>query len=167
MGLTTTTEAPLATTFSPFRFRPQDAVRKTIPSIEVPQTQRRPEVPRSFFAPVNAPTETPRRQTLEQIAQKAPLRIQSLIPRQQSVTEQERANNKPIRIRAKDQSNFIQRQQQALRPREQQQEFTNPPELLEQPTALDPEVTTRRPTRPRNFDPRRQRVSINAANSLP
>ena len=117
-------------TNSIFRFRPQDAVRKTIPSIEVPQTQRRPEVPRSFFAPVDAPTETPRRQTLEQINQKAPLRIQSLIPRQQSVTEQEPANNKPIRIRAKDQSNFIQRQQQALRPREQQQEFTNPPELL-------------------------------------
>ena len=109
-----------------FRFRPQDAVRKTIPSIEVPQTQRQPEVPRSFFAP----TETPRRQTLEQITQQAPLKIQSLIPRQQSVATQEPANNKPIRIRAKDQSNFIQRQQQALRPREQQQEFTNPPELL-------------------------------------
>ena len=117
-------------TNSIFRFRPQDAVRKTIPSIEVPQTQRQPEVPRSFFAPVDPPTETPRRQTPEQITQQAPLRIQSLIPRQQSVTEQEPANNKPIRIRAKDQSNFIQRQQQALRPREQQQEFTNPPELL-------------------------------------
>jgi hypothetical protein len=52
-----------------------------------------------------------------------------LIPRQQSVATQKPANNKPIRIRAKDQSNFIQRQQQALRPREQQ-EFTNPPELL-------------------------------------
>ena len=37
----------------------------------------------------------------------------------------------------------------------------------EQPTASEPEATTRRPTRPRNFDPRRQRVSINAANSLP
>ena len=109
-----------------FRFRPQDAVRKTIPSIEAPQTQRRPEVPRSFSAAVDPPTEIPRRQTLEQITQ-------SLIPRQQSVTEQEPANNKPIRIRAKDQSNFIQRQQQALRPREQQQEFTNPPELLGMP----------------------------------
>ena len=113
-----------------FRFRPQDAVRKTIPSIEAPQTQRRPEVPRSFSAAVDPPTEIPRRQTLEQITQQSPLKIQSLIPRQQSVTEQEPANNKPIRIRAKDQSNFIQRQQQALRPREQQQEFTNPPELL-------------------------------------
>jgi len=153
-------------TNSIFRFRPQDAVRKTIPSIEVPQTQRQ-QAPRAFFAPVDSPTETPRRPTLEQITQQAPLRIQSLIPRQQSVTEQEPANNKPIRIRAKDQSNFIQRQQQALRPREQQQEFTNPPELLEQPTTSEPEITTRRPTRPRNFDPRRQRVSINAANSLP
>ena len=37
----------------------------------------------------------------------------------------------------------------------------------EQPAASEPEATTRRPTRPRNFDPRRQRVSINAANSLP
>ena len=117
-------------TNSNFRFRPQDAVRKTIPSIEVPQTQRRPEIPRSFSAAVDPPNETPRRQTLEQITQQAPLKIQSLIPRQQSVTEQEPANNKPIRIRAKDPSNFIQRQQQALRPREQQQEFTNPPELL-------------------------------------
>ena len=113
-----------------FRFRPQDAVRKTIPSIELPQTQRRPEVPRSFSAVVDPPTETPRRQTLEQITQQAPLRIQSLIPRQQAAPEQEPANIKPIRVRTKDQSNFIQRQQQALRPREQQQEFTNPPELL-------------------------------------
>ena len=96
----------------------------------MPQTQRRPEIPRSFSAAVDPPNETPRRQTLEQITQKAPLKIQSLIPRQQSVTEQEPANTKPIRIRAKEQSNFIQRQQQALRPREQQQEFTNPPELL-------------------------------------
>ena len=149
-------------TNSIFRFRPQDAVRKTIPSIEVPQTQRQ-QAPRAFFAPVDSPTETPRRPTLEQITQQAPLRIQSLIPRQQSVTEQEPANNKPIRIRAKDQSNFIQRQQQALRPREQQQEFTNPPELLGMfDLGFRPEVPSCIPTRSLHTNPQNSLVYLNS-----
>ena len=108
-----TTEAPPATTLPPFRFRPQDAIRKTVPQVKVPQIPK----PQAFdpFDPIADPP-IPR----GSIPQPPSNRAQSLIPRQQTVNEPEPSVGKPIRIRTNEQSNFIPRQQPILRQRGQQ-----------------------------------------------
>jgi len=155
--LTTTTEAPLATTLPPFRFRPQDAIRKTVPSIRVPQIPKQQD-----FDPFNPIADPPIPRG--SIPQRPSKRLQSLIPRQQSVNEPESSVGKPIRIRNNEQSNFIPRQQQILRQRGQQETVTEP---SDQPSTAQNDIATRKPTRPRNFDPRRQRVSGNLGASVP
>ena len=131
--------------FSAFQ-TPFDFPRSRIEDIERNRPGREPTDPVAPAAPVAQPARParPARPVIEEITTRRPIRIQaarqpeqqSFIPRQQS------------------QPSFIPRQlQRGQRPPTEVQEVTEVPEVQ----------TTRRPTRPLNFDPRRQRPSAAAA----
>ena len=74
---------------------------------------------------------------------------QSVIPRQQ-----QQQQSRPVRIRTQESPRSRPRQQDPRSQLSQLEAFVS-----SQDTVEENEVVTRRPTRPRNFDPRRQRVS--------
>ncbi len=147
-----------------FRFRPQEAVRAQENEPTAPTFRLRPQDAIIPQEPVRAqePAQEPLRFRPQEAVRSNP--------------EQER-QNRPIRLRLKEELEQAQQEPEVpsrIRPQEQQAQSFIPRQILNRQrsrpaSAEEPQRSNqieqkdeikRRPSRPRNFDPRRQRVSI-------